>query len=135
MKPTQLFIWFVMFYIIAVICTAQTTPQAPAPVPKIALPSIASPSTPTMDDLARKYGRLFDTVTPKSRLASVQFIRRDIETDLKRFQAIADTSLVNKSPGKGVWNEVIAARAIVKWLSGPVTQALAKLEQSAAPTP
>lgn len=100
-----------------------------APVVIGAMPALALPDNPTANDLSRKYATLFDSARVGTEKTTAARIRSEIERDFKRFTPVAETKLA--SPKGGAANEVRAAKVIVKWLSGPLTAHLAKLEAAA----
>jgi hypothetical protein len=103
-----------------------------APTDKIVLselPPVTVSETPSMADLRRKYAKAFASATVGSGAMVARFLREDLARDRARFAAIADT---NRPTGKGRV-EMTAAKAIVRWLDGPVAKAITKLETLSTP--
>ncbi len=109
---------------------------------KAAMPTLTAiapldSSDPIVVDSLSKYKRSIQVLSTTGYSRSLEMIRGQIESDLKRLGPISGTVLKNPpiltpmgwSKGSGAWREVWAARSIIAWLNGPLNSYLSELEK------
>lgn len=109
---------------------------------KTAIPTLAAiapldSSDPIITDSYSKYKRSIQVLSQTGYARSLEMIRGQIESDLKRLAPISVTILKNPpilttmgwTKGSGAWREVWASRSIMAWLNGPLNNYLTELEK------
>lgn len=93
----------------------------------------------TLVDHYNKYKRRIEFISETGYERHLQMLRHEVESDLKRLQPIASTSLRDAptfnsstyswSSGSGAWKDAWAARSIIAWLQGPLNRHIDELER------
>jgi hypothetical protein len=106
-----------------------------APSEKVATAQLAQISgnpTPAMVDLHRKYSTQFASATTVSAPMVARWIRADIARDIPIYVSISQTKMPDQirkpKDYARVFKLVAEANEVIKWLNGPVTNAVVKLE-------
>ena len=94
-------------------------------------------STDLPDTRDSKYKRSIQVLSQTGYARSLEMIRGQIESDLKRLAPTSVTILKNPpilttmgwTKGSGAWREVWASRSIMAWLNGPLNNYLTELEK------